>query len=751
MGGGIHRPSAGYQLLTLGLAALMVSAVLGSMTIFWRMDVLASRLLLVSLGAVAGGWMLWRFPALTGVLSGAAVTGVAIWQRYNLPLKTRLLLVLDQWRDFYGHMRNYQWDSSFGEELGYVFIWAVAIPLACLIVREALRRGSAFWSIIAGVTLFGTQWAWYFDPAVSYFAWYLMIGFVLWAAASSARRDTEWAASGRRVGYRSHFASVLAWVLAGSLIAATFPINWEPIDLGRAADRIQEAFPAFRHMRGGGGQNAGGRFNLRLTGFSNSTLELGGRITLDPTVVFNLVADEPLPGTAYLRGNTASTYTGRGWALPRSREVPYPQSGILPSTYLPSVPRAHVTYRIEPLMPIGVSIFTVVEALRVEGPERLHLDTDGNIWTDRVLTRSHPYAVDSRWIMYSEEQIRSVTSGTPGEALEPYLQLPVGMTERVRSLTTQLTSGHSHPIDKAVAIETYLRGLPYSLNVPNTPSGKDFVDYFLFELKQGYCVYYASAMVVMLRDAGIPARWVQGFAVPADGEQQEKDGKVVYPVRNALAHAWVEAYFPGYGWVPFEPTPRSDLPRIDRSMAMPVVSDQPILSDTIRDLIPEDPAFRDDLEGREGDGSGLTPAAPSRRWPAWVLRVLGGFAVLYLLWWAIQRRLRKQDELTATVPGEMVQESWEKVLWLMSRFGFGRKGHQTAHEYAREVGDALPPLQYPAQRVAEDYDSARFGPGNRASDTEAARRAKDFWEKADEILFDRFGWAKYLWKRLTWW
>ena len=106
------------------------------------------------------------------------------------------------------------------------------------------------------------------------------------------------------------------------------------------------------------------------------------------------------------------------------------------------------------------------------------------------------------------------------------------------------------PYDQARAIERWLRtNIQYNESIPNPPAGQDPIDWFLFEQQEGYCTYYASAMVMMLRAQGIPARMAAGFAAGTWDPEQN-----AYLVRERDAHTWVEAYFPGYGWIEFEPT-----------------------------------------------------------------------------------------------------------------------------------------------------------------------------------------------------
>ena len=104
-------------------------------------------------------------------------------------------------------------------------------------------------------------------------------------------------------------------------------------------------------------------------------------------------------------------------------------------------------------------------------------------------------------------------------------------------------------------MEANLKRLPYSLTVDPPPYDADGVDFFLFEQRRGYSEYFASAMAVLLRSVGVPARVAAGYTT---GDPTEVEN--VYVVADSHSHGWVEVYFPGYGWIPFEPTPGAELP-----------------------------------------------------------------------------------------------------------------------------------------------------------------------------------------------
>ena len=146
--------------------------------------------------------------------------------------------------------------------------------------------------------------------------------------------------------------------------------------------------------------------------------------------------------------------------------------------------------------------------------------------------------------------LRTAGQDYPDWVSDRYLQLPNDFPRTVRRLAADLTKGRDNPYDMAEAIRRHLITLPYSLDVRVPPPGKDWVEFFLLEERRGYCQNYASAMITMLRSQGIPARLAVGFAPgfpdPAAAE---------WTVQTKHYHAWPEAFFPGYGWVEFEPTP----------------------------------------------------------------------------------------------------------------------------------------------------------------------------------------------------
>jgi hypothetical protein len=159
------------------------------------------------------------------------------------------------------------------------------------------------------------------------------------------------------------------------------------------------------------------------------------------------------------------------------------------------------------------------------------------------------YRVDSNVKAYRIEELRQAGQDYPDWIVDRYMRLPSTVPENVISLALALTAAEPTPFDRSVSIEQYLREIPYTTEVTRPPFRSDVVEYFIFDLRKGYCDYYATAMVVLARAAGIPARYVVGYL--GDAYDQIEGA---YVITADQAHAWPEIYFPGHGWVAFEPT-----------------------------------------------------------------------------------------------------------------------------------------------------------------------------------------------------
>ncbi len=252
----------------------------------------------------------------------------------------------------------------------------------------------------------------------------------------------------------------------------------------------------------------------------------------------------------YWRGVTYATYTGRGWSNPPLASKP-----------LESTLRGNLTQRFDIITAHGDTLFAANQPVSATA-ELTALMAGRDIVGLRGMLSL--YTVASHIVTATEEMLQQAPITVTAE-MTPYLQLPATLPQRVRELALDITSNAPTPYDRAVNIESYLRTYSYTLDLPPFPEGHDLVDYFLFDAPGGYCDYYASAMVVMLRAVGVPARLASGYLT---GVYDPKQG--AYRVIGANAHSWPEVYFQGIGWVEFEPT--ASQPVLAREQSAPPIS-----------------------------------------------------------------------------------------------------------------------------------------------------------------------------------
>lgn len=343
----------------------------------------------------------------------------------------------------------------------------------------------------------------------------------------------------------------------------------------------------------------------------------------------------------YWRLLTYDYYNGRGWFATGTRTERYPAGATLPiparSDY--RVLRQSVTVLDDTLSFVAVA----GTPLALDHAYSVAWRGTGDIFG--VLTEARTYRADSLLPQVSAAQLRAAGTQYPPDITARYLQLPDTVPERVLALARELTAGQATAYDRAVAIETYLRSTyPYNLNVPLPDAGKDVVDYFLFELQRGYCDYYASAMVVLARAAGLPARLVVGYATGT-----YEPARDAYLVREKNAHAWVEIYFPSYGWIEFEPT--AGVPELRR----PDV------------IVPVAEALQP------------TPLPPLRRpaWTGWLMPGVPLLVVVGALLWGVGELAWLQRQS----PARRLYLIYQKLWGYGSRLGLILRGGETPREF----------------------------------------------------------------------
>jgi transglutaminase-like putative cysteine protease len=311
-----------------------------------------------------------------------------------------------------------------------------------------------------------------------------------------------------------------------------------------------------------------------MSGFSQE-VSLGGigQIQQSSNVVMHVqVLDGKLPEGIKWRGIALANFDGQRWYnAPEMPSVHGLYNSPLDLThisnfsfYSDSQPGPHVpnlSYRVV-MEPVGVNLFFLAPVpLKINGDYRLvEIKSDGSISGNRVLESGAQGDSDNQQtvgVYTAEADTRnpepyvrdSVSRDYPPRVAVLYLQLP-RLDPRIAPLARQVTASAESNYARAKAVEQYLQSkFGYTLELPGLREA-DPLAHFLFERKKGHCEYFASSMVIMLRTLRIPARVVNGFR---GGEYNDLTSS--YIVREKDAHSWVEAYFPEYGWVTFDPTP----------------------------------------------------------------------------------------------------------------------------------------------------------------------------------------------------
>lgn len=291
---------------------------------------------------------------------------------------------------------------------------------------------------------------------------------------------------------------------------------------------------------------------------------LGARPELLEALALTIETDAQSPAPYWL-GNTYDEYTGRGWFTSVYRLQNYSANESAMELAAPFYRTIQQTVRVE--NPSGL-VYAVGILARVDHAYQVAWRANADFFGATV--DSNVYRVESRALVADAAQLRAAGNNYPDWIRAQYLELPNDMPPRVLALARDLTATAPTGYDRAQALEAYLRTISYTLDVPEPPINRDVADYFLFDLKRGYCDYYATAMVVLARAAGLPARLAVGYAT---GEYDVGTGQ--YRVKQKDAHSWTQIYFPEYGWVDFEPTSGRAVLARDFADALPYPPPQP--------------------------------------------------------------------------------------------------------------------------------------------------------------------------------
>ncbi|MDU6522690.1 MAG: transglutaminase domain-containing protein [Enterococcus sp.] len=446
------------------------------------------------------------------------------------------------------------------------------------------------------------------------------------------------------------------------------------------------------------------------TGFSENDQQLGGALLDDSTILFEVTQKD----TSYWRVESKDFYTGKGWentnqvqTWSRNRQAPLVVETQQSDQYY-KAPEAsssryfnHGTYL--PL-PYGNSSITVTEGSTnfIRAEETGRVDFGGSNQTER--------GIHNQWSPpdYQLKALENIPITHPIDASVDYLQLPNSLPARIGERAHEIIGSETSLIKQVTAIENYLKNnddFRYSkIDAASPTDDQDYIDQFLFETKVGYCDNFSSSMVILLRTLGIPTRWTKGFA-PGD-QTLNTNGETTFTIRNLHAHSWVEVYFAGFGWLPFEPTPSFTNPSQPEAAEESTAPNSAVSESSVdaSDSSSQNQATSSTL----ADGSEHNETTDQEGLPRFLIPIIliGSAAVAILLFQKYLLRIRVS--ILKKITRQPLRKIYPLLLKKMEK-NLARDSSETLSDYAKRVEKKESGLEGAFLKLTEDYEKLLYG------------------------------------------
>ena len=486
--------------------------------------------------------------------------------------------------------RFFNWLISFGNTddeyaFGFSIIFAVIICAAACFTARLLVYSYRLQLILA-LALFVAYIAmllsniYFFKRSIIFAFLYFLI--VLTEYVHMHRTDNTFKSAKQKV------VNLFPSILLIFLMLLAIPIKKEPINLN-IVGTIRNFINQLDFLPGNGPTT----YDMSFTGYSDNGMLKDSIIQRNKTVMTINVEDSTLTNI-YLIGNVFDTFNGKEWTITTNEpsdydldyfETVYALARFNPGNYSDIIQSSSldITFnnfisssvfyplKTKHLNLLNYTVFSTNGNLRFAQPNgdstnyqltyyQINLDNpytyefinseagyqytaNSNLSKDMYIALNERFANGSYNLLNLETELYNHSQYVH----ETYSQLPP-LSKPITEYIEAITSGYDNDIDKLKAIEYTLNQYTYTTKPSITPSDDDFMEKFLLDSKEGYCTYYATAFTLMARYLGYPARYVQGFCIPAISDDSIK-------VSSKNAHAWSEVYFDGIGWIPFEPTP----------------------------------------------------------------------------------------------------------------------------------------------------------------------------------------------------
>ena len=514
------------------------------------------------------------------------ILGLGFGYSYFSAFKTRLMIliysiIIIPWAFTFSYGQELSWlerlsnlSGRFGNSLGLFFnnikvedpllflsFLALVLWISSFLAGFLMTRNGKPWLplIVFAITIFTTEF-YYINQKNLYSAAFVIFCLLVLSQSNFLQASKKWRKNGTLIEFETGYhigrsaliggiiLVFLAWNVSG-LVSAFQDGSSQRKQLSGIFSSIRNQFIKITAPLQG---------PLILTqDFYGDSIGLGTGSELSDSVAFEVEVDQfiPLGSRYYWRARTYDLFEDYRWNNSISNEInfvanspplTYPETQSFPERTFTFNTKINLGLLYTPAYPLNVNRSTTAIANTLPG-DTLDLVS---LLVNRPIFAGETYQVFARIPDPTLEEMRNASEQYPDWISSKYLQLPENFSERIRQLAESITTDENNVYDKTAAVTRYLRNtIEYQEQIPEPPKNVDPIDWFLFDLKSGFCNYYASAEVLMLRSIGIPARMVFGYA-----QGESDDSETFFRVTFKQSHAWPEVFFPGIGWVEFEPT-----------------------------------------------------------------------------------------------------------------------------------------------------------------------------------------------------
>lgn len=482
----------------------------------------------------------------------------------------------------------------------YLFI---ILPLVSIIFLKLYSKGIS--EAVIGFNLSVLLLFWYLEyieEVKSQLFIFLILSVITYAVSNHAKFINKMKAKGTNIliSSRNVLFEVIIYSLIISLIVFFLPQHYKGKYTEETLDKLINPFS--RNLDDSIGKAKQGSYGLSVSGYNDSDKTLGGPLVLNSELALQVKGEKAY----YLRGSMKEIYTGRSWISgERNYEVKSDISDSDLNRFIknelgeyPGMDKITITITPEKLVTNTLFVPNYVSKVSAAKGD-VYYESRGNTFINSGKV-TKPYSIEFYDPDRVDEYLNAAFQRRDIEVdrvkSEAYLQVPEDVSLRTVELVYNIVRDYETNFEKVEAIRNYLsKNFPYSLEVSPVPPDKEFLDFFLFTEKKGYCTYFATAMTIMSRIAGIPARYVEGFKMPQNSEGG------TFNVANEQAHAWSEVLYDNDPeiWVikDCSPTPQEERERIAREeLTNPTAPEQNNPTDEPEKEKVEEPNNQEDFE-----------------------------------------------------------------------------------------------------------------------------------------------------------